>query len=229
MSFQMIHMEIAYRLFDDLPEAENRAEFILGSVALDSVHMNPDYEVGMKVKSHLFEGCGQWGDTQDYERWKHNIMKFYREIGHVGQTRKERDFMLGLCVHCLTDYWNDIKIWKKLQKEYIPPMTLKEFGDGYYPEARGIDLWLYQNSENTKAIREMLSRARAFEGGGLVNKEDIERQREYLLEVQYASNADTGRENLLDYRFLSVNLMEDFMVFTVDAIKETFLSMTSTG
>ena len=35
--------------------------------------------------------------------------------------------MLGLCVHCLTDYWNDIKIWKRLQSEHIPPMKFEEF------------------------------------------------------------------------------------------------------
>ena len=73
MAFQMIHMEIAYRLLERIPQIPNAAEFILGSVAPDSVHMNPDYNVSMKVKSHMFEGCGKWGDTQDYQLWKRNI------------------------------------------------------------------------------------------------------------------------------------------------------------
>ena len=60
MSFQMIHMEIAYRLLSRLPQIENAAEFILGSVAPDSVHMNADYTVDRKVKSHMFEECGNW-------------------------------------------------------------------------------------------------------------------------------------------------------------------------
>ena len=67
MAFQMIHMEIAYRLLERIPQIPNAAEFILGSVAPDSVHMNPDYNVSMKIKSHMFEGCGKWGDTQDYQ------------------------------------------------------------------------------------------------------------------------------------------------------------------
>ena len=53
MAFQMIHMEIAYRLLERIPQIPNAAEFILGSVAPDSVHMNPDYNVSMKVKSHI--------------------------------------------------------------------------------------------------------------------------------------------------------------------------------
>lgn len=44
----------------------------------------------------------------------------------------DTDFVVGLCAHCLTDYWNDIMIGKKLQKEYIPPMKLEEFRDAYY-------------------------------------------------------------------------------------------------
>ena len=74
MAFQMIHMEIAYRLLEQIPQIENAAEFILGSVAPDSVFMNPNYDISMKVPSHMFEGCGEWGDTQDYVRW----MKKYR-------------------------------------------------------------------------------------------------------------------------------------------------------
>ncbi len=45
MAFQMIHMEIAYRLLQRIPQIVNAAEFILGSVAPDSVHMNPDYNI----------------------------------------------------------------------------------------------------------------------------------------------------------------------------------------
>lgn len=61
MAYQMIHMEIAYRLLKQLSMVENGAEFILGAVAPDSVHMNQNYEVGMKVSSHMFEFCGKWG------------------------------------------------------------------------------------------------------------------------------------------------------------------------
>lgn len=152
MSYQMIHMEVAYRLLGHIPQIENAAEFVLGSVAPDSVHMNPNYDVKMKVKSHMFEWCGKWSDTQDYRQWNSNINSVFCE--HISEKERTdyRDFVMGLCVHCLTDYWNDIKIWKKLQNEHIPPMKFEEFRDAYYPDARGIDLWLYQNSKNTEIM-----------------------------------------------------------------------------
>ena len=66
MAYQMIHMEVAYRLLDRLPWIKEKADFILGSVAPDSVHMSPAYQVSMKEKSHLFNGSGEWGNTEDY-------------------------------------------------------------------------------------------------------------------------------------------------------------------
>ena len=220
MSYQMIHMEIAYRLLKQMPQIENAAELILGSVAPDSVHMNPDYDVTMKVKSHMFEGCGKWSDTQDYRRWNSNIGNVFH-TAFTGSTGTDvRDFIIGLCVHCLTDYWNDIRIWRKLQHEYIPPMQLEEFRAAYYPEARGIDLWIYQNSRNTEAVMEMLSKAKAFDVEGLVRKEYIEEQRKHLLNVQY--HVDTV--DISGYHFLSADVIEEFIDFVVNDIAKTIRS-----
>ncbi|MCM1047350.1 MAG: hypothetical protein NC433_02865 [Clostridiales bacterium] len=239
MSYQMIHMEIAYRLLKRVPKIkhmptiEHEAEFILGSVAPDSVHMNEAYNIDMKVRSHMFEGCGEWSDTQDYKRWRDNIravLKRYvagqEESGFRGSGVKEsglsgsgfKDFVLGLCVHCLTDYNNDIKIWRALQKEFIPPMSLPEFREPYYVEAKGIDLWLYQNSRHSKAIMELLKNAVSFDVEGLVKREDIEKQRNHLLYTQY--NAD--RIVISGYRFLSAERIEDFIESTIDDILDFF-------
>ena len=220
MAFQMIHMEIAYRLLNRIPQIENPAEFILGSVAPDSVHMNPNYDVSMKVKSHMFKGCGTWSDTQDYQRWNSNINNVFCEYAMTKKGQAYRDFVIGLCVHCLTDYWNDLKIWKKLQSENIPPMDFEEFKEAYYPEAKGIDLWLYQNSKNTKTIRKMLTNAVAIEVEGLVNKADIERQRSYLLNIQY----DVDTVDISKYRFLSASDIDAFIDLAVNEIAEIIIT-----
>lgn len=214
MAFQMIHMEIAYRLLKRIPQIANPAEFILGSVAPDSVHMNPNYDINMKARSHLFEGCGEWSDTQDYERWKRNIRFFCEKII---KKKACKDFGIGICVHCLTDYWNDRKVWRTLQRKYIPPMTVDTFKKAYYPEAQGIDVWLYQHSENTNTIRKMLSEACAVDIEGMINKDDLERQKNHLLNVQYKVDA----VDISDYHYLSAEFLDDFLEFTVDAIAET--------
>lgn len=220
MSYQMIHMEVAYRLLEQIPPIENAAEFVLGSVAPDSVHMNPAFDITMKVKSHMFEGCGKWSDTQDYQRWRSNIKGVFCTVLAEKERTDYRDFGIGLCVHCLTDYWNDIKIWRKLQKECIPPMKFEAFREAYYQEARGIDRWLYQNSKNTEAIREMLSKAKSFDVEGLARKEYIEQQRDHLLNVQY----DVETVDISKYCFLSADVIEEFIDYVVNDIAKTISS-----
>lgn len=216
MAYQMIHMEIAYRLLECFPQIRDRAEFLLGSLAPDSVHMNPDYEVGMKVRSHMFEECGPWGDTQDYERWDRNIRVVLDEISGLSQESGTgyRSYLLGMCVHCLTDYRNDLYIWRYLQKEFIPRMGFDLFKKDYYVEARGIDCWLYQNSPYTAKIRSLLATAESYEVADMVNKQEVEQMRHHLLYVQY----DAPVQDISGYRFLSADFLEGFLQRTVTEI-----------
>lgn len=216
MAYQMIHMEIAYRLLQAFPRLLGQAEFLLGSVAPDSVHMNPDYEIRMKVRSHMFEGCGPWGDTQDYERWDSNIRKVLQGISDLAQTSETgyRSYLLGMCVHCLTDYQNDLYIWRRLQKEFVPKMGLDAFKKDYYVEARGIDRWLYQSSPHTAEIRRLLLEAEAYEVADMVKKAEVEQMRRHLLYVQY----DEPLQDISGYRFLSADFLESFLKQTTAEI-----------
>lgn len=218
MSLQMIHMEIAYRLLEYLPQIEHPAEFILGSVAPDAVHMNPNYDVSSKVKSHLFKGCGMWGDTLDYEQWRSNIEAYFEQIVTAQEEPARRDFSIGICVHCLTDRWNDIRIWRKAQSEFLPTMTFEAFKEAFYREQRSIDNWLYQNSENTAQIRKLLANAESFAIEDLVDEEELESLRKHLLTVQY----DVEKVDITNNRFFTAEKIEAFMAFVVDAIRETF-------
>ena len=99
-------------------------------------------------------------------------------------------------------------------------MNLDEFKEAYYPEAQGIDRWLNQNSKNTKVIRKMISEALAMDVEGIINTEDVERQRNHLLNTQY----DVDMIDISKYHYLSANDIGDFIEFTVNDIAETILS-----
>ncbi len=216
MAFQMIHMEVAYQLLQRIHGITNPANFILGAVAPDSVHMNPDYEVCHKVHSHLFEECGPWGDTQDYDRWIQNILHFWNDYGRQLSDPNEKSFALGICVHCLTDYCNDLLIWRKMQKIYLPTMTLEDFRAAYYPEAAGIDRWLYQNSPNAAVIRRLLSEGQGYEMGDLLNLDHIGKMKQHLLYTQYAVEAI----DISDYHFLSEEILWTFIRDTIVEIEK---------
>lgn len=217
MSLQMVHMEIAYRLLEYLPQVKYPAELILGSVAPDAVHMAPHFDVDRKIKSHLFEGCGPWGDTQDSERWRRNIDAFFEKAVAGEKEPARRDFALGICIHCLTDRWNDIRIWKQARNKYLPSMEFEAFREVFYGDYRNIDWWLYQNSPNTTAIRMMLADAAAFSVEGVVDVTELERIREHLLYEQY----DVEKVDITSNRFLIKERIEEFMDFATNAIRET--------
>lgn len=224
MSFQMIHMEIAYRLLAYFPQVKHPAEFILGSVAPDAVHMDPDavcltadFDVTRKVQSHLFEDCGPWGDTQDYGQWEHNISAFFEKNVAVEAEPVRSAFMFGIFVHCLTDRWNDLKIWRKAQRMYLPSMPLEAFKDAFYREYRRIDQWLYQNSEHTAKICALLAAAEGFSIDGLVDGKELESLRKYLLTVQY----DVEKVDITPNHFFTEERLEDFMAFVMEDVRET--------
>ena len=53
MCYQMVHMEAAYRLLSKMDWIENPADYMLGSLAPDSVHFNPEYNLSLKADSHI--------------------------------------------------------------------------------------------------------------------------------------------------------------------------------
>ncbi len=189
---------------------------MLGSVAPDAVHMNPNYDVSSKIKSHLFRNCGMWGDTLDYEQWLNNIEAYFERIATTQEESARRDFEIGICVHCLTDRWNDIRIWRKAQSEFLPAMPFEAFKEAFYREYRSIDNWLYQNSENTAQIRKLLADAESFAIEDLVDGEEIEILRKHLLTVQY----NVEKVDITNNRFFTTEKIETFMAFVVDAIRQ---------
>ena len=174
-------MEIAYRVSEMLDIKEGRAEFILGSVLPDSVHMREGYSIEQKIRSHLFEGCGPWGAPEDYDRWNRNIRMFWDEYG----TSEDRMVAAGIVVHCITDYWNDIDIWNGTRNEFVPPEDPVRFKENFYKEAKAVDQWLYQNSGNTEEIMSLLEASPEKDIFGFYTSEDIIRMKKNLISVQY--------------------------------------------
>ncbi|MBQ1801677.1 MAG: zinc dependent phospholipase C family protein [Lachnobacterium sp.] len=227
MAFQMVHMEVAYRMLKYMPEMKNKADFILGSVAPDSVHMEEVYKVEDKIESHLFWGCGPWAKTTNSEKWRQNILDFwktYKEI-YVDDSSHETptyEFILGYVVHCLTDYCNDLNVWIALKnKSNLPEDKLKEL---YYPEARGIDQWLFLNSPNSEEIMALLEEGQAFSVQNKIKKDLVEKEKLHLLKTQYDTDlTEEVRANLSDdivekYKYVPPKFMETFLNETAEMI-----------
>ncbi len=177
-------MEVAYNLMEPLGVRASKEEFILGSVAPDSVHFSEDY-LPKKVHSHIFENCGPWGDTQDYDQWIENIRAFWKKYVLPEKEIAKKALYLGITVHCLTDYWNDLLIWRALQKKMIPPMTYDGFKEEYYPESTRVDRYLFQQCGHGKEILELLINSKEADFEDYLRAKEISKMKDHLINEQY--------------------------------------------
>ena len=185
MAYQMIHMEVAYLLMDKLQINQCKAEFILGSVAPDSVHFRDPYKIEDKIHTHLFENCGPWGDPQDYEKWMANMDGFRDTKSYSEKDCGRQMFIYGMYIHCLTDYYNDRLIWRRFQEQLKATMTDTEIKNAFYPEAQLVDKWLFQTGEHSGEICRLLKESVAYDLDDYVYATDLEKMKTHLLENQY--------------------------------------------
>ena len=68
------------------------------------------YPAFVTAQSHLWDCGPRWGITLDSGKWKRNVLDFW----NMHKTDPNRDYIAGYCVHILTDWLNDIKIWSPL-------------------------------------------------------------------------------------------------------------------
>ena len=135
MSYQMTHLEIAYRLLDKYKWIKVRPDFLLGAIAPDAVHFHEEYHVEWKEQSHLWDCGPRWGITLDSDKWKRNVLDFW----DTHKTDPNRDYIAGYCLHILTDcvLQKDVETQKRhmLSKQYKNMGNCDISGHRYCTEA----------------------------------------------------------------------------------------------
>lgn len=213
MAYQMIHLEVAYRLLEKYDWITKQGDFLMGAIAPDAVHFHDTYEVWLKEHSHLWDCGPKWGITLDSEKWKRNVLEFWK-------THKEddnREFLAGYCVHILTDWMNDIKIWSPFRNANMKDGNVEEIYHIYGREAIGSDQWLYQNSNHTEKIMELLSESQTYSIAGCVEKQDVERQKKHMLTEQYK---DIESVDIKEYRYCTKEVILAFITECVETLSD---------
>ena len=186
MSYQMTHLEIAYGLSVKYKWIEKRPDFLLGAIAPDAVHFHEEYSYKLKEQSHLWDCGPRWGITLDSDKWERNVINFWEK--HKGDSNRE--FIAGYCVHILTDWMNDIKIWKPFRVENVRGENVDEIYHIYSREAYRSDQWLYHRSDNSREIMSTLAEGRAYSVENLICQKDVETQKKHILSEQYKNTDD---------------------------------------
>ncbi|MCX7772483.1 MAG: hypothetical protein N2376_05150, partial [Clostridia bacterium] len=162
----------------------DKAQFLLGAIAPDSVHFREGFQSDMKKVSHLCNLEQKWGSVTDNEYWTQIVLNFLREH----QNSMHRDFILGFCAHILSDIRNNIKIWIPFKEKQTQP-TNNIHGSLLHQEAAEIDYKLYRTYEQTPVIWELLEQSHGIDLCGLVFSSEIDKMKQALLYEQYQNKA----------------------------------------
>jgi hypothetical protein len=180
MPFPMVHLIIADRILASTKKVTKPSEFLLGSIAPDSVHFKEIYMSEMKKASHLCVGDQKWGQVTNNSEWAENVMNFLKSYEHEGNI----DFIYGYCVHILTDIRNNIVVWT--------PYRLKnqdDWGKGlnnlYHIEASEVDFELYKTYPAKDEVWKLLEQAEGKDIPGVVDIRDITGMKSNLLYRQF--------------------------------------------
>lgn len=179
-------------------------DFLLGAIAPDAVHFHKEYHTDLKEKSHLWNCGPKWGITLQSDKWKENVLEFWK----IHKNDINRDFVAGCCIHILTDWLNDIIIWTPFRNANLKNEDVREIYHIYGDEALGSDRWLYENSQNSKRIMELLAVSSICAVDGCVEKEDVCRMKQHILRNQYAG---TDTCDISNYQYCTKEIVLSFI------------------
>jgi hypothetical protein len=113
MLFAMIHIAVASKLLEKPNGIKSAADFCLGSIAPDFIHIREKYNSEMKLRSHLCVGEQPWGRITNNKAWTKQVLGFL----DTELNADNRAFLYGYAVHILMDIQNNKKIWMPFYSE----------------------------------------------------------------------------------------------------------------
>jgi hypothetical protein len=212
MSFAMIHLAVANKLFEKTNRIEKEADFYLGSIAPDFIHIRENYKSEMKKRSHLCVGEQAWGRITNNEAWTENALAFLDE----NIIADNRDFLYGYAVHVLTDIENNKKIWMPFYGEN-KELLQQGVASQYHSESADIDLELFHRFADRPYIWEQLARAKAFDVGQVITACEIEEMREVFLVERYQNRF---RGDITKNEYETLTGTEQFIETASEGIRE---------
>ncbi len=204
MPFPMVHLSIARNILRAAHDIKKPCQFMLGSIAPDSVHFRPDFDSDMKKVSHLVVGDERWGWVTDNTGWKENVLTFLELM----KDSEYPDFTLGYCAHVLADIKHNIEIWTPFRKEHEHELCSGQ-GSALHREAVEVDFELYRTCPERLEMWALLEQAQAIDIPGIVRASDIEKARSHLLYKQYLGRKPV---DMSAYKHVTVKNMTDFIV-----------------
>lgn len=182
MAYTMAHILAAEKVLGNGISVRDYPTYILGAIAPDAVHADPDFTTGLKERSHLFAFGLRWGEIGDEEeagRWLGSIKKYYME----NRDRYHRDFLLGYVVHLLVDVYHSLHFYAPFIQSIRGGR--REAIEQFKRESYAVNAYLLSLYSVEKDLRSVLCAGEAVGLEGVIKKEQIERRIDQLFEVEF--------------------------------------------
>ena len=163
MPLPMVHLSVAENLKNE--NVDKTAEYYLGAISPDAVHMREDYKREHKTASHF--AIKNVGTAEKLAE--------FLEILNGTQEKDRKDFLKGYLVHILTDkLWLDTLYKDIYLKNYqLDKAPLQDERMAYYNDTDQIDYMLYEKMPGRKEIFTKLENAKIFGIEGIVRAENV--------------------------------------------------------
>ena len=97
----------------------NISQYYLGLLCPDALYNDETFARQKKI-SHLYENMDRENTKKFINAWKNNVNKFYTQ----NKLNDNLDFLIGYCIHILSDIFYYNKIQPILKKEYLNDIEL---------------------------------------------------------------------------------------------------------
>ena len=184
MPFSMIHLSVAKKINDKINIAEDLPQFLLGSLAPDSVHFRENYHSVMKMKSHLHPGKKPWGinEDEDVDEWLNYVLARIKN----DDNHSCNDFYRGFIVHILTDIYNT----RNQAIPYMKWLLTQEDKENAQMEGRRLfftqciqnNLALYKTLPCKNEIWILLEKSAGEAINNIIEAQEVEKFKEFILD-----------------------------------------------
>jgi hypothetical protein len=185
MAFPMSHLYIAQNILDNMPiKPKDIPHYFLGTLAPDAIHFRKNYSRSLKRKSHLYINLEKHDLEKFVESWRTNVIELFCK----NKSGDNFEFLLGYCIHIMTDIYSHKNIWIPFDLKYSDRKDI-DYKKIYRDESLSVDYEIFQKNNYEETIFPIIGRAQEIDFLELITKADLCGIKDNILNKQYSSKS----------------------------------------
>ncbi|MHC1694900.1 MAG: hypothetical protein AB9835_06460 [Eubacteriales bacterium] len=198
MPLPMVHFQAAYKIEEQF-NVKNRAEYYLGSISPDAVHMRSDFKREIKGTSHLWDA--------DKAKHRENVRKFL----HENSGGLNADYFKGYCVHILTDICWEGSVYALYKSRFSEDKNpLQDERWAYFNDTDQLDFLLHMEWIHTPEIWDLLKGINISLADTFVSDKEVNAWNERTL--HWYDSGESQHKNPIKY--ITIRDIENFIMET---------------